>query len=164
MSPQVLVAGVGNIFFGDDGFGSEVARTLLARGLGEDVRVVDYGIRGTHLAYDLLGGWESLVLIDTVPRRGSPGRVSVMEIDREKLGNADFDPHGMEPHSVLSMLGSLGGSLPPIYVVGCEPQVLDETIGLSPEVAAAVPVAVQIVERLIRELCHAAVDSNLQGR
>jgi hydrogenase maturation protease len=152
MSRRVLIAGVGNIFFGDDGFGSEVARVLLTRNLAEGVRVVDYGIRGTHLAYDLLDGWESLIVIDAVPPAGEPGRVSVMEVDEDRLGGADFDPHGMDPRAVLSTLASLGGSLPPTYVVGCEPGLLGEEIGLSKEVTAAIPAAVAAVESLVFDL------------
>jgi hydrogenase maturation protease len=144
-----LVAGIGNIFFGDDGFGSEVARSLDRTRVPEGVRVVDYGIRGTHLAYDLLEGWESLVLIDTVPARGCPGRVHVLSVDADQVGSANFDPHGMDPASVLASLESLGGSLPPTWVVGCEPAVLDEVMGLSPHVAAAVPVAVATVSHLV---------------
>jgi hydrogenase maturation protease len=152
MSRRVLIAGVGNIFFGDDGFGSEVARVLLTRDLAEGVRVVDYGIRGTHLAYDLLDGWASLIVIDAVPPAGEPGRVSVMEVDEDRLGGADFDPHGMDPRAVLSTLASLGGSLPPTYVVGCEPGLLGEEIGLSKKVTAAIPAAVAAVESLISDL------------
>jgi hydrogenase maturation protease len=152
MSRRVLVAGVGNIFFGDDGFGSEVARVLLTRDLAEGVRVVDYGIRGTHLAYDLLDGWASLIVIDAVPPAGEPGRVSVMEVDEDRLGGAEFDPHAMDPRAVLSTLASLGGSLPPTYVVGCEPRVLREEIGLSKEVTAAIPDAVAAVESLVSDL------------
>lgn len=156
---RVLVAGVGNIFFADDGFGSQVARILLEGDLVEGVRVVDYGIRGTHLAYDLLDGWESLVLIDTVPPQGFPGRVSVIEVDVEKLSSTHFDPHGMDPRSVLSTLSSLGGSLPPTYVVGCEPEVLDETMGLSIPVASAVSVAVGVVEHLLNDITSGALIS-----
>jgi len=144
-----LVAGIGNIFFGDDGFGSEVARSLERTQFPEGVRVVDYGIGGTHLAYDLLDGWESLLLIDTVPAHGCPGQVHVLSVDAEQLGAGIFDPHGMDPASVLATLASLGGQLPPTLVVGCEPAVLDEVMGLSPAVAAAVPVAVAIVTRLV---------------
>jgi hydrogenase maturation protease len=144
-----LVAGIGNIFFGDDGFGSEVARSLDGTPFPEGVRVVDYGIRGTHLAYDLLEGWEALVVIDTVPGQGCPGRVHVLSVDADQLGTGTFDPHGMDPASVLASLASLGGHLPPTLVVGCEPAVLDEVMGLSPAVAAAVPVAMAAVTHLV---------------
>jgi len=124
MSRRVLVAGVGNIFFGDDGFGSEVARVLLTRDLAEGVRVVDYGIRGTHLAYDLLDGWESLIVIDAVPPAGEPGRVSVMEVDEGRLGGAEFDPHGMDPRAGVVDARLARRFIAATYVVGCEPGVL----------------------------------------
>ena len=144
----VLVAGIGNLFNSDDGFGPEVVRRM--GGLaGEHVRVVDYGIRGMHLAYDLLEGYDALVLVDVVPRGESPGDITVLEVGPDDLGTDDFDPHGMNPVAVLASLGSLGGTLPPTYVVGCRPESTDEGIGLSETVAAAVPEAVETVSRLL---------------
>jgi len=146
---RVLVAGVGNLFLGDDGFGPEVARRLAGRPLPAGVRVVDYGIRGMHLAYDLLDGYDELVILDAAPRGGRPGDVVVLEVGAGDFGAGDFDGHGMEPTAVLSSLGSLGGRLPRTYVVGCEPADIDEGIGLSPSVAAAVDPAVDAVLRLL---------------
>lgn len=146
---RTLVAGVGNIFLSDDGFGSEVARRLIALPLPAGVRVQDYGIRGTHLAYDLLDGWDALVLIDTVPSRGAPGTIHVLEVGTEDVDGVAFDPHGMDPNSMLASLKSLGGTPPPTLVVGCEPAVLDEGIGLSPDVASAVPRAITTVLELL---------------
>jgi hydrogenase maturation protease len=146
---RVLVAGVGNLFLGDDGFGPEVARRLAGRPLPDGVRVVDYGIRGMHLAYDLLDGYDELVILDAAPRGGRPGDVVVLEVGPGEFGTGDFDGHGMEPTAVLSSLGSLGGRLPRTYVVGCEPADIDEGIGLSPPVAAAVDPAVDAVLRLL---------------
>jgi len=147
----VLVAGIGNLFNSDDGFGPEVVRRLGGRA-GEHVRVVDYGIRGMHLAYDLLAGYDTLVIVDAVPRGGAPGDVVVLEVGAEDLGEGDFDAHGMEPTAMLASLGSLGGRLPPrTYVVGCEPLDTDEGIGLSAPVAAAVDRAVELVERLLEK-------------
>src|SRR3954470_8576576 len=117
--PRVLVAGIGNVFATDDGFGPEVARQLAARPQPEGVRVVDYGIRGMHLAYDLLDEWDALVIVDAVSRGGQPGDVVVLEVGADDLGDGDFDAHGMEPTAMLASLGSLGGSLPRTYVVGC---------------------------------------------
>ncbi len=150
---NVLVAGIGNIFLSDDGFGSEVARRLLADApaLPEDVRVVDYGIRGMHLAYDLLEGCAALVIVDAIPGRGSPGDVVVMSVGDEDVSTGELDAHGMDPRAVLGSLKSLGGTLPPTYVVGCQPASVDEGMGLSEAVAAAVPVAVEAVSRLLRE-------------
>ena len=149
MTGRVLVAGVGNLFLGDDGFGPEVARRLAGRPLPAGVRVVDYGIRGMHLAYDLLDGYDGLVILDAAPRGGRPGDVVVLEVGEGDFGAGEFDGHGMEPTAVLSSLGSLGGRLPRTYVVGCEPADIDEGIGLSPSVAAAVDPAVDAVLRLL---------------
>ncbi len=144
-----LVAGIGNVFLSDDGFGSEVARSLRSHALPDDVRVVDYGIRGTHLAYDLLDGWEALILVDAVPARGHPGRLHLLAVGSDDLAVGAIDPHSMDPATVLAGLASLGGTLPPTVVVGCEPGSLEDGIGLTPAVAAAVPAAVDAVERLL---------------
>ena len=149
MTGRVLVAGVGNLFLGDDGFGPEVARRLAGHPLPAGVRVVDYGIRGMHLAYDLLDDYDELVILDAAPRGGRPGDVVVLEVGEGGFGTGDFDGHGMEPTAVLSSLGSLGGQLPRTYVVGCEPADTDEGIGLSAPVAAAVDPAVDAVLRLL---------------
>ena len=149
MTGRVLVAGVGNLFLGDDGFGPEVARRLAGRSLPAGVRVVDYGIRGMNLAYDLLDGSDELVILDAAPRGGRPGDVVMLEVGEGDFGTGEFDGHGMEPTAVLSSLGSLGGRLPRTYVVGCEPADIDEGIGLSPSVAAAVDPAVDAVLRLL---------------
>jgi hydrogenase maturation protease len=146
---RVLVAGVGNVFLGDDGFGPEAARRLAARPLPDGVRVVDYGIRGMHLAYDLLEGYDLLVVLDAAPRGGRPGDVVLLEVGEADLGDGDFDAHGMEPASVLVSLGSLGGRLPRTLVVGCEPADTAEGMGLSPPVEAAVDGAVEMVTGLL---------------
>jgi hydrogenase maturation protease len=160
MTKQVLVAGIGNIFFQDDGFGSAVAAALSAApGLPESVRVVDYGIRGMHLAYDLLPGVDALVLLDAIPAKAgpdsperAPGTVVVSEIGPDDLGTGEFDAHGMAPAAMLASLGSLGGTLPPTYLVGCVPTSVAEGIGLSAPVAAAVAEAVPAVEKLVGRL------------
>jgi hydrogenase maturation protease len=149
MTKGVLVAGIGNIFLSDDGFGCEVARRLAMQPLPESVTVTDYGIRGMHLAYELLDGYDGLVIVDALPRNGDPGDVVVLEVSDDDLGTGDFDAHGMEPTAVLASLGSLGGTLPPTYVVGCEPADLGEGIGLSPEVEAAVDTAMTTVLELV---------------
>lgn len=151
MTGRVLVAGVGNLFLGDDGFGPEAARRLAARPLPPGVEVVDYGIRGMHLAYDLLAGYDTLVIVDAVPRGGRPGDVVVLEVGDEDLGTGDFDAHGMEPTAMLASLGALGGRLPRTLVVGCEPADVGERIGLSPPVAAAVDRAVELVTGLLEK-------------
>jgi hydrogenase maturation protease len=155
VSQPILVAGIGNIFLGDDGFGPEVARRLAAGSeagpLPQGVRVVDYGIRGMHLAYDLLDGVGSLVIVDALPGEGPPGTLTVLEVEPEDLGEGELDAHGMDPVSVLGSLGALGGELPPTYVVGCRPADLSEGIGLSAPVAGAVDEAAALVLRLVAE-------------
>jgi hydrogenase maturation protease len=150
----VLVAGIGNLFLGDDGFGPAVAQRLAAPGgrLPPGARVVDYGIRGMHLAYDLLDGYDALVLVDAYPGDGPPGRVTVLEVGAEHLGSGQFDAHGMNPVSVLANLGQMGGTLPLTYIVGCTPAGVEEGIGLSEAVSAAVPEAVDAVRTLVRQL------------
>ena len=99
----MLIAGIGNIFLGDDGFGPEVVRHLAAGSpLPEGVRLVDYGIRGMHLAYDLLDGYSALVLIDALPGSGEPGEVVSLEIGPDDVAGGEFDAHGMDPVAVLS--------------------------------------------------------------
>lgn len=149
---RVLVAGIGNLFLGDDGFGPEVVRGLAASGdLPEHARAVDYGIRGLHLAYDLLDGYDGLVIVDALPGGGNAGDVTVLKVAEEHLGQGDFDPHGMAPVAVLASLAQLGGTLPPTYVVGCQPAELDEGIGLSEAVAAAIPDAIRAVHAILRD-------------
>jgi len=151
VSGGVLVAGIGNIFRSDDGFGCGVARLLAEQPLPEHVTVTDYGIRGMHLAYDLLDGYDGLVIVDALARGGAPGDIVVLQVGAGDLGSGDFDAHGMEPTAVLASLGRLGGSLPTTYVVGCEPSSVDEAMGLSAPVAAAVPRAVETVVRLVHD-------------
>ena len=128
----MLVAGIGNLFCGDDGFGPEVVRRLLASAdLPEQVRAVDYGIRGMHLAYDLLDGYDALVIVDALPGDGDPGEISVLEVGADDLGAGDFDPHGMAPVAVLASLqDSVGGSLRRTWS-DAGPADLAEGIGLS---------------------------------
>jgi hydrogenase maturation protease len=151
VSGSVLVAGIGNLFLGDDAFGSEVARRLAVQPLPEGVRVVDYGIRGMHLAYDLLDGYDALVVVDALPGDGAPGDLSVLTVGPDDLGEGELDAHGMAPVAVLAGLGLLGGSLPPTYVVGCQPADVEEGIGLTPAVAAAVDQAVTLVHEVLEQ-------------
>jgi hydrogenase maturation protease len=149
---MVLVAGIGNLFLTDDGFGSEVARKLAGQSLPAGVKVVDYGIRGMHLAYDLLDGYDGLVVVDALPTEaGYAGDLSVLEVGPEDLGDGEFDAHGMAPVAVLASLGQLGGQLPPTYIVGCQPADVSEGIGLTPAVAAAVDGAIDLVREVLGE-------------
>ncbi|MDX6209156.1 MAG: hydrogenase maturation protease [Frankiales bacterium] len=151
MTGRVLVAGIGNLFLSDDGFGSEVARRLAGDQLPDGVTVVDYGIRGMHLAYDLLDGYETLVVVDAMPGEGSPGDLTLTSVGPDDLGDGEYDAHGMAPVAVLATLGQLGGTLPPTYVVGCQPASVEEGMGLSPAVEAAVNGAVVLVHELLEE-------------
>jgi hydrogenase maturation protease len=161
---RTLVAGVGNIFLGDDGFGVEVARRLADRGreLPAGVEVADFGIRGVHLALQLMDGYDCLVLVDAMPRGEQPGTVYVVEPDLAGVGVDPDDPatgpvavpdaHSMDPGTVLALLATVNGGTVPVrrvVVVGCEPADVADRIGLSPTVAAAVdPAADAVVELL----------------
>ncbi|MEV4970433.1 hydrogenase maturation protease [Streptomyces scopuliridis] len=157
---RTLIAGIGNIFLGDDGFGVEAVRRLTGRPLPPGVDLMDAGIRGVHLAYRLLDGYRRLVLVDTVDRGAPPGTVYVIEVDpagtaREGAPPAALDGHGMDPAAVLRLVGDLhagaGGTLPEhVLVVGCQPLSAEEGIGLSEPVAAAVGPAADLVLDLVR--------------
>jgi hydrogenase maturation protease len=139
---KILVAGVGNIFLGDDGFGVEVAQALSKRQLPETVTVKDFGIRGFDLAYALLDPWDGVIIVDALPRGGAPGTLYVIEPDRSDAGKADINPHGMDPVRVLNLAASLGAISARILVVGCEPKdfgdELEGRMGLSSPVQAVV--------------------------
>lgn len=153
---RMLVAGIGNIFLSDDGFGVEVANRLAARPHPDNVTVSDYGIRGLHLAYEMLEGYEVVILVDTVSRGDAPGTISVLEVDPDVEGGAAPDAHDMDPVTVLSLLSDLGGQVDRLLLVGCEAADLEEGIGLSPAVEAVVDKAVRVVDELIqRELKRA---------
>jgi hydrogenase maturation protease len=154
---RILVAGIGNIFLGDDAFGVEVARELGRRSLPEEVSVVDFGIRGYDLAYAIAENPDLVVLVDAVPRGQPPGTVYLIELDAEELkglSQAPVDAHSLDPVHVLQMALSFGGRPGRLYLVGCEPAVLDEEegfLGLSESVQLAVPQAAARVESLIHE-------------
>jgi hydrogenase maturation protease len=150
---RTVVAGIGNIFLGDDAFGVELARRLGTEHLPEGVTVTDYGIRGMHLAYDLLDiAPDTTILLDAVSRGDEPGTVYVLEIgagDVSEIVPAAVDAHGMAPDAVLALLDNLGGSAGRTLLVGCEPASTEEGIGLSTTVAAAVEQAVGVVLDLL---------------
>lgn len=156
MSGLLLVAGVGNIFLGDDGFGVEVARRLAGDHLPSDVRVADFGIRGVHLAYELLDGYDQLILVDAVPHGEAPGTVSVIEPEMDtpepEPDSPPMDAHGMDPATVFSLLHQMGGRLDRAVIVGCEPADTAEGIGLSSPVEGAVDDAVRTVRELVAGL------------
>lgn len=158
MTARILVAGIGNIFLGDDGFGCEVIRNAEIQQDDSGVRVTDYGISGMHLAYDLMDEWDTLVLVDAVPSRGSPGTLHVFQADHESDSAAlGFDGHSMDPAAVFASLRALGGSPPYTVVVGCEAGSVEEGIGLTEPVAKAVPRAARAVEEIVAALqAHSA--------
>jgi hydrogenase maturation protease len=162
MSAGVLVAGIGNLFLSDDAFGVEVANRLASRPVPPGVRVADFGIRGVHLAYELLDGYDGLILIDAVPMGEPPGTVAVIETQPDGGLGLDsdtatvVDAHNMGPEVVLATLARLGGHVERVYVVGCQPASLEEGIGLSPPVAAAVDGAVELCRQLLAEFVPTA--------
>jgi hydrogenase maturation protease len=145
---RTLVAGVGNVLFGDDGFGVEVARRLAEMPLPPGVEVADFGIGGVHLAFQLLEGYDLLVLVDAVGRDAPPGTVFVIEPDPRKIGH-DLDAHGFDPTSVLELARTLGSDLPRVLLVGCVPAVIDDGPGLSPVVERAVEEAIRLISRFL---------------
>jgi hydrogenase maturation protease len=122
--------------------------------LGDDtVRVTDYGIRGMHLAYDLLDGWDALVLVDAIPGRGAPGTLRIFEADHETLSaTAGLDAHSMDPGAVFATLRALGGVAPRTVVIGCEVETTEDGIGLSPSVQAAAREATRAIEDVLAML------------
>lgn len=155
--PRVLVAGIGNIFMGDDAFGVEVVRLLAQREWPASVRVVDFGIRGFDLAYALQDGYETTILIDAYPRGEDPGTLYVVEPDltfsaAEHAEAADIDAHTMDPVKILRLAVSMGGPLKRVLLIGCEPATLgpDEGLmGLSEPVKGALTEAANLVESVI---------------
>ena len=165
MPRRVLVAGIGNIFLGDDGFGVEVVQRLSVRKLPEGVEVVDFGIRGMDLAYALQEGYDLVVFIDATQRGGEPGTVYLIEPEIEEDGAVSLDTHGMDPVKVIRLSRALGASPTRTLVVGCEPQVIpghrggsetrpydDMLMELSEPVRAAVEEAAKLVEALVMEI------------
>jgi hydrogenase maturation protease len=167
--PNILIAGVGNIFFGDDAFGVEVAQRLARRPFPDGVRVVDFGIRGLDLAYTLLDGHDAVILVDAAPRGGVPGRIYVLELGGDAAATATGEPlieaHSMQPAKVLQLVAALGGAVRRLLLVGCEPtpprDADDMPIGLSAAVQAAVDEAIPLIEGLVtRLLAETRPDAN----
>jgi hydrogenase maturation protease len=156
----ILVAGIGNVFLGDDGFGVEVAQRMASRPLPQGVTVADYGIRGYDLAYALVRGADHVILVDACPRRQQPGSVFLLEPDLAELdaptdGPATLDAHDLNPIHVLRLARSLGAELRSVLVVGCEPATLgppEGHLGLSEPVRTAVGEAVTLIEGLVARL------------
>ena len=161
MSATVLIAGIGNIFLGDDAFGVEVVRALAQRTLPEGVSVRDFGIRGFDLAYALLDPWDAVILVDALPRGEAPGTLYTMEPDLAGLGNPSspgvaLNPHGMDPVQVLHLAASMGTIAARVLVVGCEPKdfgdELEGRMGLSEPVQHAIEAGADMAEELAESI------------
>src|SRR5579863_3601796 len=156
--PSILIAGIGNIFLGDDGFGVEVARRMLSRPQCTGVRIVDFGIRGFDLAYALQDGYETTILVDAYPQGQKPGTVTVLEPNLDELTATPSDfvqPHAMNPMNVLRLAKAMNGAKNRILLVGCEPLNLGGDEGhmcLSETVEAAVGDAVREIDLLVNRI------------
>jgi hydrogenase maturation protease len=158
--PRILIACIGNIFLGDDGFGVEVAKHLLTRKLPDEVRVVNFGIRGFDLAYTLLDNYDVTIFVDATPRGEEPGTLYVIELDLHELNEADtqtmmVEGHNMNPMKVLAMVKSMGGEFKKVLLVGCEPATFgpeEGQMGLSDSVSAAINEAIILVESLVTDI------------
>ena len=157
---DILIAGIGNIFNGDDGFGVAVAQRLAQRAMPEAVQVVDFGIRGIDLTYALLDPYRAVVLVDAAPMGRPPGTISIVE---PHIADENSPPpeglavsgHALDPATVLSLAATLGGTCRRVLLVACEPLDLggeDGAMGLSPPVAAAVDTAVAAIDELMPRL------------
>jgi hydrogenase maturation protease len=157
---RILIAGIGNIFLGDDAFGVEVATNLARRTFPRGVRVADFGIRGFDLAYALMEGYQTTILVDAYPGEGQPGTLFVVEPDLQNLDSAGtqpgfVDPHGMNPLNVLRMAVNMGAQLKRILLVGCVPATLgpeEGKMGLSEPIAVAVDEAVELIDTLVTRI------------
>jgi hydrogenase maturation protease len=153
----VLIAGIGNVFLGDDGFGVALADRLARRALPPGVEVVDFGIRGIDLAFAMQEDYDAVILLDATPRGEQPGTLYVIEAD---VGDTEpaLDTHGMDPAKVFALVRAFGGRPPRTFVVGCEPQTRmtgdedDIVAQLSEPVLAALGPAVQLVESLLADI------------
>ena len=155
---KILVAGIGNIFFGDDAFGCEVIRALRQRALPQEVTVTDFGIRGYDLAYALTNDFDAVILVDAAPRNSVPGTLYLIEPDTEGTNDSRdtmMDGHAMSPITVIKMAKSFGRVCEKLYLVGCEPETCengDDQMGLSPKVQEAIPQALAMIDSLVNEL------------
>jgi hydrogenase maturation protease len=165
----VLIAGIGNVFKGDDGFGVEVVQRLAQKDLPSGVKVVDFGICGIDLTYALLDGYRAAILVDAVQCGGEPGTIYVIEPDwpsDEEAASAEllFTPHDLDPAKVLRLVKALEGRCERLVLVGCEPETFgdedDGAMGLSPPVAAALDAAVLTIESLVGELLEQEMVAN----
>lgn len=165
---RILVAGIGNIFFGDDAFGCEVAKKLSRRSFPEGVTVADFGIRSYDLAYAMMDH-DATILIDTAQRGAPPGTVYLIKPEINELDESGGDvvnAHSMNPMRVLQLVRSLGGTPRSVFVVGCEPQILEAEgqLGLSESVKSAIPAAIAMIEELIASLRKTPTTGNNESQ
>ena len=159
---RILVAGIGNIFLGDDAFGVEAVQELAKCTLPAEVTVTDFGIRGYDLAYAIMDEYEATILVDATVRGNAPGTVYLIELDQAELAEPGAevpDGHSLDPVQVLRLVRMLGGQINRLYLVGCEPTVLeseDGNLGLSDPVRSAIPQAVQMIQTLANDLLTGA--------
>lgn len=161
-TPKILIAGIGNIFLGDDAFGSEVARLLLRQNWPNNIKIIDFGIRALDLTYALLESWDVVILIDAAPRGGAPGTLYLIEPESAEVqatsepvpGEMLVDAHGMDPVKVLRLVHSMGGKIRRLLLVACEPSAMSEEMemDISPPVKAAIGEAVKMIESLVVKL------------
>jgi hydrogenase maturation protease len=168
---RILIAGVGNVFLGDDGFGVEVVRRLAGRELPEGVEVADFGIRGMDLAYALHDDYEAVIVVDATPRGEKPGTVYLLEPEIEEDGEVVLDTHGMDPVRVIKLSRALGAPPTRTLVLGCEPQTVlggadyeDMLMELSEPVQTAVDEAVTLVQSLVEEIDQTSNKAGRQAR
>jgi len=162
--PSILVAGVGNIFLGDDAFGVEVVQRMARRKQLAGVCIKDFGIRSYDLAYALMEPWQLVILVDAMPRGGAPGTLYMLEprpLKAEDTAQDYFlDAHSLSPSSILSLVRQFGGQHCRLVVVGCEPESTADDeggcIGLSDAVHEALDHAVAAIEELIAGNRHIA--------
>jgi hydrogenase maturation protease len=159
--PTILIAGIGNIFLGDDAFGVEVAQRLLREPWPPEIRVLDAGIRGLDLVYRLLDGWDAVILIDAIQRGdGPPGTLYLLEpeLDADNPADSQIEAHSMDPARVLRTARSMGAQMRQVFIVGCEPSPLDEhddgltPLAPSPPVTAAIEPAIQMIHSLVQRI------------
>lgn len=167
---SILIAGIGNIFLGDDAFGCEVIKELSRRNWPDNVRLVDFGIRSFDLAYAMLDEHDLTIFVDAAPRGNVPGTLYTIEPDLSELesfeGDVVLEAHGMNPMKVLQMVKSMGGQFKKILLVGCEPETFgpeEGLLGLSAAVQAAVPDAARIVECLINDQLEQSFEVSAQS-
>jgi len=156
--PRILIGGIGNIFHGDDGFGVEVARRLLDERLPEEVRVVDFGIRGYDFAFALMDGYEATIMVDAVKRGGTPGTLYLIEVDPNGLAgdSSPADAHAMNPFRVVQFAKQMGGEMGRVLLLGCEAESFgseeEGAMGLSAPVEAAIEPTVSRVRGLVESI------------